>query len=136
MTTTGNSSLVDVLAAAAVVISATVAGAFPAAAEQVQRIAASGPDFSKCDKIKDPAASGQCYHDTDVAHSKARIKAADERMRASDERIACSAEIKLYFKDQKLLAFAQRLLAKRPDITDCAMRDALKAERQRAALSQ
>jgi hypothetical protein len=56
-----------------------IAGAFPAAAQQMGL----GADFSQCDKIKDPAKSAQCVYDTDIAHSKARIASANARIAAA-----------------------------------------------------
>jgi hypothetical protein len=63
-----------------------VAGAFPAAAQQV----ALGADFSSCEQIEDPAKSAQCVYDKDIAHSKARIAAADVRIATAQDSIACA----------------------------------------------
>ena len=80
------------IAAATLTAATLVAGAFSANAQQIAA-AANSPNFAACDTIKDPAKSAQCYQDTSIAHSKARIAAADARGAAADARLACANEI-------------------------------------------
>lgn len=99
---------------------------FPAAAEQVQRVAAAGgPDFAKCDQLRDPAASAQCYTDTTVAYHKGRI------VRANSE-AECADAVATLGRNPKAQDIGRRLLnGKRPsEFGVCKFRDALVAAMQ------
>jgi hypothetical protein len=63
-----------------------VAGAFPAAAQQM----ALGAQLSACDQIKDPAKSAQCHHDVHLAEAKAKLQAATSRVVAADQNMVCA----------------------------------------------
>jgi hypothetical protein len=96
------------IVAALLTATSPMAGAFSASAQQM----ASGPNYSKCDAIKDHGQQAECYVDSSIANSKARIKAADERTAAGTKTIAANtAVITVARKEEicgdKLLAVAQ-----------------------------
>jgi hypothetical protein len=77
------------IVAALLTATSPMAGAFSASAQQM----ASGPNYSKCDAIKDHGAQAECYVDSNIANSKARIKAADERIAAGTKTVAANTAI-------------------------------------------
>lgn len=99
----------------------------PAAAQNVQRVAAAnGPDYSRCDRLREsnPLGATRCRIEVLNGHTAAadaRGAAADARGAAADRRSAkaddvsrCSLELVKLAKDPKKQALGMKLLGERP----------------------
>jgi hypothetical protein len=77
------------IVAALLTAASPMAGSFSASAQQM----ANGPDYSKCDAIKDHGKQAECYVESNIANSKARINAADSRIAAGTKTIAANTAV-------------------------------------------
>ncbi|MEQ1698189.1 MAG: hypothetical protein ABL901_20355 [Hyphomicrobiaceae bacterium] len=94
-----------------------------------QQMALGGPEYSKCDQIKDPAASAQCYSDANIANSKTRIAVAGQRIQVAERDGQCARDLKaLRESDPTVLDRGRAILAGRPaaQFGVCNLLDALR----------